>query len=218
MTHPLVPQVIELASPIASRLGLEIVEAVFQTNQSPPVLRVDVRNLQEEDTGLDDCTNLSKELTEALDESEIIPDAYVLEVSSPGVSDVLTRDRDMEVDLAPRVQIAERANASVFVSIHANAISLSRPDVNGLETYYYSSGFRLAQTIQNNILRRTDLRDRGVRRARFYVLVNTSMPAVLVETGFVTGREDAARFRDPAAVNTIADGIAAGILQHLNVR
>ncbi|MEL6263985.1 MAG: ribosome maturation factor RimP, partial [Cyanobacteria bacterium J06626_6] len=74
MTHPLVPQVIELASPIASRLGLEIVEAVFQTNQSPPVLRIDVRNLQQEDTGLDDCANLSSELTEALDESALISD------------------------------------------------------------------------------------------------------------------------------------------------
>lgn len=97
MTHPLVPQVIELAAPIASRLGLEIVEAVFQTNQSPPVLRIDVRNLQQEDTGLDDCTNLSNELTEVLDASELIPNAYVLEVSSPGVSDVLSRDRDFVV-------------------------------------------------------------------------------------------------------------------------
>lgn len=97
MTHPLVPQVIELATPIASRLGLEIVEAVFQTNQSPPVLRIDVRNLQQEDTGLDDCTNLSNELTEVLDASELIPNAYVLEVSSPGVSDMLSRDRDFVV-------------------------------------------------------------------------------------------------------------------------
>ena len=139
-------------------------------------------------------------------------------LNAQGINAVLTRSDDRELDLQPRVNIAERANADVFVSIHSNAISLSRPDVNGLETYYYSSGFRLAQTIHNNILQRTDLRDRGVRRARFYVLVNTSMPAVLVETGFVTGREDAARFRNPQEVNTIADGITAGILQHLNVR
>ena len=135
-----------------------------------------------------------------------------------GINAVLTRSDDREIDLDPRVDFAERANADVFVSIHSNAISLSRPDVNGLETYYYSSGFRLAQTIHNNVLQRTDLRDRGVRRARFYVLVNTSMPAVLVETGFVTGREDAARFRNPSEVNKIADGITAGILQYLNVR
>jgi len=59
------------------------------------------------------------------------------------------------------------------------------------------------------------MRDRGVRQARFYVLRHTTMPAVLVETGFVTGAEDAARFRDPAAVNRIADGIARGILDYL---
>ncbi|MEM8502849.1 MAG: N-acetylmuramoyl-L-alanine amidase [Cyanobacteria bacterium P01_D01_bin.1] len=139
-------------------------------------------------------------------------------LQAAGINVVMTRSDDRELDLRPRVTIAERADADIFVSIHSNAISMSRPDVNGLETYYYSTGFRLAQTIQNNVLQRTDLRDRGVRRARFYVLVNTSMPAVLVETGFVTGREDAARFRNPQAVNTIADGVTAGILQYLNVR
>ncbi len=135
-----------------------------------------------------------------------------------GINAVIARADDREIDLQPRVDVAERANADVFVSIHANSISLSRPDVNGLETYYYSSGLRLAQTIHNSLLQRTNLDDRGVRRARFYVLVNTSMPAVLVETGFVTGSEDAARFRDPQAVGGIAEGIANGILQYLNVR
>lgn len=139
-------------------------------------------------------------------------------LQAKNINVVLTRADDREVDLQPRVSLAERTNADVFVSIHSNAISLSRPDINGLETYYYSSGLRLAQTIHNNVLQRTSLRDRGVRQARFYVLVNTSMPAVLVETGFVTGSEDAARFRDPQAVNEIADGITAGVLQYLNVR
>lgn len=97
MAHPLVPHVLALANPIASQLGLEIVEVVFQTNQSPPVLRIDVRNLQQEDTGLDDCESLSVALAEALEETEIIPDAYVLEVSSPGISDFLTSDRDFLV-------------------------------------------------------------------------------------------------------------------------
>jgi N-acetylmuramoyl-L-alanine amidase len=135
-----------------------------------------------------------------------------------GVNAVLTRSDDREIDLEPRVDAAERANADVFVSIHSNAISMSRPDVNGLETFYYSSGLRLAQVIHNNVLESTDLDDRGVRRARFYVLVNTSMPAVLVETGFVTGRDDAARFRSPGGMNAIAEGIADGILEYLNVQ
>lgn len=97
MAHPVIPQVLELAAPVAERLGLEVVDAVFQTNHSPPVLRVDVRNSQQEDTGLDDCEQMSQALASALDDSNIIPDAYVLEVSSPGVSDTLTRDRDFTV-------------------------------------------------------------------------------------------------------------------------
>jgi N-acetylmuramoyl-L-alanine amidase len=135
-----------------------------------------------------------------------------------GINAVMARSDDREIDLQPRVDFAERANADIFVSIHANAIDMSRPDVNGLETYYYSSGLRLAQVIHNNVLQDTSLEDRGVRRARFYVLVNTSMPAVLVETGFVTGRDDAARFRSSEGINSIAQGIADGISEYLNVR
>ncbi|MEM9903745.1 MAG: DUF3747 domain-containing protein [Cyanobacteria bacterium P01_D01_bin.44] len=136
-------------------------------------------------------------------------------LADQGIQARMTRSDDRELDLQPRVDIAERANATIFVSIHANAISLSRPDVNGLETYYYSSGIGLARTIHNRVLRQTDLRDRGVRRARFYVLRNTSMPAVLVETGFVTGREDVARFRNLSERQQIADAIADGVVDYL---
>ncbi|MFE4104651.1 N-acetylmuramoyl-L-alanine amidase family protein [Almyronema epifaneia] len=132
-----------------------------------------------------------------------------------GIQAILTRSDDREVDLAPRVTQAERLDADVFVSIHANAISLSRPDINGLETYYYQSGRELAESIHSSVLNQSDIRDRGVRQARFYVLRNTSMPAVLVETGFVTGREDAERFRDVAARNQIAEAIAQGILNYV---
>lgn len=137
------------------------------------------------------------------------------QLEAAGVTVLMTRTGDQWVDLDARAQYANRAGADVFVSIHANAISMSRPEVNGLETYYLSSGERLARTIHTNILRNVSMRDRGVRQARFYVLRHTSMPAVLVETGFVTGAEDAARFRNPAAVNQIADGIARGILEYL---
>ncbi|MEO0455662.1 MAG: ribosome maturation factor RimP [Cyanobacteria bacterium P01_A01_bin.114] len=95
MAHPVIPQVIELASPIAAELGLEVVSAVFQTNYAPPILRVDVRNVSQDDTGLDDCERMSVALSDLLD--ELLPDAYVLEVSSPGVSEVLTCDRDFVV-------------------------------------------------------------------------------------------------------------------------
>jgi ribosome maturation factor RimP len=93
MTHPLVPQIIDLATPVAEELGLEVVGVVFHTNQRPPVLRVDIRNPQQ-DTGLNDCERMSRALEASLDGSDIIPDAYVLEVSSPGISRQLTTDRE----------------------------------------------------------------------------------------------------------------------------
>jgi ribosome maturation factor RimP len=93
MAHPLIPQILELATPVATALGLEVVNIVFHTHQNPPVLRVDVRNCQS-DTGLADCEQMSRSLEAAFDEVALLPEAYVLEVSSPGVSPILTSDRE----------------------------------------------------------------------------------------------------------------------------
>jgi N-acetylmuramoyl-L-alanine amidase len=134
-----------------------------------------------------------------------------------GINAVLTRTGDQEIDLAPRVATAARVKADLFVSIHANSISLSRPDINGLETYYYASaqGRRLARAIHNRILRSTNMTDKGVRQARFYVIRHTKMPAVLVEIGFVTGSQDAARLASPAGRTQLAEAIAQGIIDYI---
>lgn len=93
MTHPLIPQLIDLATPVAENLGLEVVGAVFYTDRRPPVLRVDIRN-SDGNTGLDDCERMSRALEEQLDTTDLIPDAYVLEISSPGITRELTTDRE----------------------------------------------------------------------------------------------------------------------------
>jgi N-acetylmuramoyl-L-alanine amidase len=131
---------------------------------------------------------------------------------------VMTRDADIDLDLQPRVDIAERARASVFVSIHANSISLSRPDISGLETYFFQSGEELARVIHRNVLQGTGIEDRRVRSARFYVLRRTSMPSVLVEVGFVTGREDAARLSNSSYRQRMAESIGRGVLEYLGRR
>jgi ribosome maturation factor RimP len=93
MTHPVIPQILELATPLAEQLGLEIVEIVFQTNRRPPVLRVDIRH-PSRDTGLDDCEQISRALEATLDAKDLIHGAYVLEISSPGISRQITTDRE----------------------------------------------------------------------------------------------------------------------------
>jgi N-acetylmuramoyl-L-alanine amidase len=135
-----------------------------------------------------------------------------------GVQVLLTRDSDYFVSLPGRVQMAERANADVFVSIHANSVGLNRPEVSGLETYYYDSGLGLARAVHNRILQSVNVRDRRVRKARFYVLRKISMPSILVETGYLTGREDIAKLRNPTYQNQMAEAIAQGILQYLRQR
>ena len=133
-----------------------------------------------------------------------------------GVDVVMTRVDDRTLDLEPRVNIANNANATIFLSIHANAISLSRPDVNGVETYYYSeNGRQLASIIHANVQPASGLGNRGVKQARFYVLRNTAMPAALLELGFLTGSEDIVRLRDPAWQERMAQAITQGLLQYL---
>jgi N-acetylmuramoyl-L-alanine amidase len=135
-----------------------------------------------------------------------------------GVQVILTRDSDYFVSLQGRVDLASRANADVFVSIHANSAGSERPDVSGLETYYYDSGLGLARIVHNSILRSVNVRDRGVRRARFYVLRKSSMPSILVETGYMTGREDITKLKNPQYQNQMAEAIARGVLQYLKQR
>ncbi|MDP5016485.1 MAG: N-acetylmuramoyl-L-alanine amidase [Dolichospermum sp.] len=147
---------------------------------------------------------ISKRITEVLERN--------------GIQVIMTRDSDYFVTLPGRVTMAERANADVFVSIHANSAGANRPEVSGLETYHYNSGLRLAQIVHSKILQSLNVRDRKVRKARFYVLRKTSMPSILVETGFLTGRDDAAKLRTSAYQNQMADAIAQGILQYLRSR
>jgi len=163
-----------------------------------------------------------------LQEKEIVLDIsrqVAALLNQQGVNAILTRSADLpssaQLDLQPRVDIAERNRANIFVSIHANAINMSRPDISGLETYYApgsSQGAALARSIHNSILNGVNIRDRGVRAARFYVIRKTSMPATLVETGFVTGAEDAARFSSATGRQQLATAIARGILQYLQSR
>lgn len=128
---------------------------------------------------------------------------------------VMTRDTDVFISLEGRTDLANRVKADLFVSIHANSINLSRPDVNGLETYYYDSGRRLAELVHWSILNGVDIDDRSIRRARFYVLRHSTMPAVLIEVGFVTGEVDADNLEDPNHRRLMAEAIAKGIVEYI---
>ena len=135
-----------------------------------------------------------------------------------GVDVQLTRTREVDVDLPPRVSLANRTGATAFVSIHANALSMNRPDVNGIETFFFSdprSG-RLASYLQQQMMDVSPgTPNRGVRRGRFFVIRRTTMPSALVEMGFVTGAIDAPRLANAEHRRRLALALAAGILNYL---
>ncbi len=139
-------------------------------------------------------------------------------LSSKGVKVVMTRRREIDLDLPPRVNIANKIGADAFVSIHANASRGFQRDVNGLETYYFSGkrGLSLAKNIQVEILKAAPKSpDRGVRKGRYFVIRRTHMPAALVEIGFLTGRDDARSLSSADHRKKLAFAISKGILNYL---
>ncbi len=131
-----------------------------------------------------------------------------------GYSVIYTRTEDIELDLEPRVEIAENARASAFVSVHVNSLDAKASQVSGVETYHApgaSLGKSLAEFVHEEILTSTSANDRGVRSARFHVILKTSMPAVLVETGFITNPSESAKLVDSAYQLRMAEAIARGV-------
>ncbi len=116
--------------------------------------------------------------------------------------------------LSERVRLANEWPANYFVSIHANANV--NPSINGAEVYvyaYYTQAYWLAQHILESIVANTALADNGVRvNPSLYVLRRTKMPAVLVETGYLTNAGDAEILRDNQ--EEIAYAIYLGILKY----
>ena len=134
------------------------------------------------------------------------------------INAILTRNKDIRVELADRVKIANNNNADYFISIHCN--SSSNPTACGTETYaYYSSiaGSKLATYVQNTLTNEIKLVDRGIKYSDFYVLKNTNMPAILVEVAFISNLVEEKLLKSEEFLDKVRVGIAKGILQELGV-
>ncbi len=130
-----------------------------------------------------------------------------------------TRTQDVEIDLEPRVALAERIKANAFVSIHANSLASRASQVSGIETFFAPGsrlGRELAEYVHNQAIAATGAKDRGVKSARFYVVHKTSMPSILIETGFVTNPQEAANLNNPAYQQKLGEAIARGVHQFLS--
>lgn len=138
-----------------------------------------------------------------------------------GFDVVLTReDNDTGLTLEERVAIAEEAEADIYVSIHQNACEVKQSSVKGIETWYCddSEGSRrLAQLVHMGVLGKTGAKERELCETdELYVIRETSMPSCLIETGFLSNREERKLLCDPEYQDRIAAGIADGINYYFN--
>jgi N-acetylmuramoyl-L-alanine amidase len=134
---------------------------------------------------------------------------------------IMTRSKDVFIPLHRRVSIANKTNAVLFVSMHFN--SSPAPEAHGIEIFYHrgSDGNRAQQSreLGNSVLKelvaQTYALSRGVKHGNFHVIRETSMPAVLVEGGFMTNTEERSNLRDKSYLEKIAKGVALGIDKYL---
>ncbi len=129
-----------------------------------------------------------------------------------GVTVVLVRDGDVDVELADRCRIANEAGAELFVSIHCNSFT-DDLSVSGFEGYFYSSskGQRLA-TLILKAAEANSIKVRSVREENFQVLRETTMPAALMEIGFMSNDAEREKLQDPDYQQRVADSVVAGII------
>lgn len=147
-------------------------------------------------------------------------------LNQSGAKVVMTRDSDVDVygpnasarnELQARVDVGNNANSDIFVSIHCNAFV--NPAANGTQTFYYGSSYqgqRLAQSIQEKMIEANGLRDRGISTCNFYVVKYSYMPAVLIETAFITNYDEEALLSDDEWQTTMAKAIAEGINEYFS--
>lgn len=138
-----------------------------------------------------------------------------------GYQVLMTREIDKFVSLEKRAQIANEKKPTVFVSIHYN--SAPSAQAQGIEVFYYKEkknrSFRskkLAQAVLKNVVTQTKAKSRGVKQGNYAVIRETTMPAVLIEGGFVTNETELQNLKDPTYLKKLAWGIVRGIEEYLN--
>ena len=159
-------------------------------------------------------------------------------LDSEGIATLMTRLGDAYVSLADRAAFGNRVRDSIFVSIHFNEDN--KPVATGVETYYAAHQITagsllaswlpflslppsespkpesqgLAGFIQEALVARTRSVDRGTQAKQFFVIANVTSPAVLIEGGFLTNKDDVSKLASEDYRNQLAAAVADGILRY----
>ena len=159
-------------------------------------------------------------------------------LNSEGIATLMTRVGDTYVSLADRAAFANRVRKCIFISIHFNEDN--KPVASGVETYYAGHQItagsflaswlpflwrplsdspnpesqNLAALVQEALVARTRSIDRGTEARQFFVIANVTSPAILIEGGFLTNKEDISKLASEDYRDQIAAAVADGILRY----
>src|SRR5437773_8383762 len=161
-------------------------------------------------------------------------------LEAEGIATLMTRMGDTYVSLADRATFANRVSNCIFVSVHFNEDN--QPVSSGVETYYAAHQMTpgsfvtswlpsllralpespnvesqsLAGFIQEALVARTQAFDRVIKANQFFVIENVTSPAVLIEGGFLTNKEDISRLASEDYREQIAAAVSDGIVRYRN--
>ena len=166
------------------------------------------------------------------------------QLTAAGFKVLLTREGDQFVPLTARPDLANRRHADLFMSLHFNATESGKAEVSGPETYCITpigaassnaqgeganygatsanlvekKSLLLAYQVQKALVKNLGVEDRSVRRARFAVLRDAEMPAILVESGYMSHPVEGRKIFDPAYQKQMAAAIVRGLINYQNLK
>lgn len=151
-------------------------------------------------------------------------------LEAKGIKVIMTRDKDQGLydesasnkkaqDLQKRCELINKEKPLMAVSIHQN--SYTSPQIKGAQVFYYTTSIEsqeLAQTVQKALIEQVDPKNHREAKANdsYYLLKKTDAAIIIVECGFLSNPEEAAKLTDEAYQQKIADAICLGIFQYLD--
>lgn len=131
-----------------------------------------------------------------------------------GYKVIMVSDTVEDTPLKSRTTKANNAKVDLYISIHYNALQGTWGTHGGIETFHHpnsTNGKRLAELVQAELIKSTNLRNRGVKEANFQVLRETNIPSILVEAGFMDNLNEAKLMLDVEYQNKVAKAILCGV-------
>jgi N-acetylmuramoyl-L-alanine amidase len=144
-------------------------------------------------------------------------------LNQEGFKTQMTRYDDTFISLENRAKFANSFLNCIFVSLHFN--SAPSKDADGIEVYYYKSSINkertessraLAKAVLDSLVKKNQVKSRGIKDGDFAVIRKTTMPAILIEAGFMTNEAEMEKIKDPHYLKQLAWGITLGIQDYLS--